>query len=135
MPERKSTLQVLDRKTYAADTPIFRQGDPGNAAYVVQSGEIEIWISEDNEKRVLGAVKAGGIFGEMSLIDNSVRMASATAVAPSVCIVIPDRLFQEKLSEADSFIVALLRIFCSNIRSMQETASASIEALADSDRK
>lgn len=119
MSTQKSGLQVLDRKTYAPGTPIFRQGDPGNAAYVVQSGEIEIWVSENAEKRVLGVVAAGGIFGEMALIDNSARMASATAIKPSVCIVIPDRMFQEKMSEADTFIVALLRIFCSNIRSMQ----------------
>lgn len=119
MSNQKSGLQVLDRKTYAEDSPIFRQGDPGNAAYVVQSGEVQIWVSEKGEKRVLGVVKAGGIFGEMALIDNSPRMASATATKPSVCIVIPDRLFQDKMNQADSFIVALLRIFCSNIRSMQ----------------
>ena len=131
MAERKAALQVLDRKTYAADTPIFRQGDPGNAAYIVQSGEIEIWVTDDGGKTVLGTIKAGGIFGEMSLIDNSARMASATAIESSVCIVIPDRLFQEKISEADSFVVALLRIFCSNIRSMQETGSDLTGELAD----
>lgn len=119
MSSQKNGLQVLDRKTYAPGTPIFRQGDPGNAAYVVQSGEIEIWVSENGEKRVLGVVTAGGIFGEMALIDNAARMASATATKASVCITIPDRLFQEKMNEADTFIVALLRIFCSNIRSMQ----------------
>ncbi len=122
MSNQKNGLQVLDRKTYAEETPIFRQGDPGNAAYVVQSGEVEIWTSEDGEKRVLGVVKAGGIFGEMALIDNSPRMASATAVKSSVCSAIPDRMFQEKMDQADTFIVALLRIFCSNIRSMQAAA-------------
>lgn len=122
MSSQKSGLQVLDRKTYAEGTPIFRQGDPGNAAYVVQSGEIEIWVSDDGERRVLGTVKAGGIFGEMALIDNAPRMASATAVKSSVCIVIPDRMFQEKMNQADTFIVALLRIFCGNIRSMQAAA-------------
>ena len=43
MATRKGGLQVLDRKSFAVDTPIFRRGDPGQAAYVVQSGEIEIW--------------------------------------------------------------------------------------------
>ena len=122
MSNQKSGLQVLDRKTYAEGTPIFRQGDPGNAAYVVQSGEIEIWVADDGERRVLGTVKAGGIFGEMALIDNAPRMASATAVKSSVCIVIPDRMFQEKMNQADTFIVALLRIFCGNNRSMQAAA-------------
>lgn len=130
MSEKKSGLQVLDRKTYGADTPVFRQGDPGNAAYVVQSGEVEIWVSENGEKRVLGVVKAGGIFGEMALIDNSLRMASATAIKQSVCIVIPDKLFQDKMNDADAFIVALLRIFCGNIRSMQVPPSGSPQSKA-----
>ena len=130
MPSSKNGLQVLDRKTYAEDTPIFRQGDPGNAAYVVQKGEVEIWVAENGEKRVLGVVKAGGIFGEMALIDNSPRMASATATKSTICIVIPDRMFQEKMNQADAFVVALLRIFCNNIRSMQVSAG---EATASED--
>ena len=80
MSQNKGGLQVLNRKSYSPDTPIFRQGDPGNAAYVVQTGKIEIWITEDDQRKVLGTIGAGGIFGEMALIDNSDRMASATAV-------------------------------------------------------
>jgi len=122
MSQNKAALQVLSRKTYATDTPIFRQGDPGNAAYVVQTGQIEIWVTEDDQKKVLGTIGPGGIFGEMALIDNSDRMASATAVEPSVCIMVPEKVFQDKMANADSFIVALLRIFCNNIRSMQQDA-------------
>lgn len=120
MSQNKGGLQVLSRKTYSPGTPIFRQGDPGNAAYVVQTGKIEIWVTDDDERKVLGAIGPGGIFGEMALIDNSDRMASATAVEPSVCIMVPERVFQDKMANADSFIVALLRIFCNNIRSMQQ---------------
>jgi CRP-like cAMP-binding protein len=86
----------------------------------VQKGKIEIWTTENDQKKILGTVGAGGIFGEMALIDNSERMASATAVESSVCIMVPERVFQDKMADADSFIVALLRIFCSNIRSMQQ---------------
>ena len=132
MASSKGGLQVLDRKSFAVGAPVCRRGDSGQAAYIVQSGEIEIWVSTDGIKTVLGTIKAGGIFGEMSLIDNSARMASATAVKPSVCIIISARVFEDKLSKADPFIIALLRIFCSNIRSMQETASALVEELADS---
>lgn len=120
MSQAKGPLQVLSRKTYAPGTPIFRQGDPGNAAYIVQTGQIEIWVMENDEKKILGEIGPGGIFGEMALIDNSDRMASATATESSVCIIVPDQVFQDKMESADSFIVALLRIFCNNIRSMQQ---------------
>lgn len=122
MSQKKGGLQVLSRKSYPPGTAIFKQGEPGNAAYIVQTGKVEIWVNEDDEKKVLGVIGAGGIFGEMALIDKSDRMASATAVDPTVCIAIPDQVFQEKIANTDSFIVALLRIFCNNIRSMQQAA-------------
>ena len=121
MSHQSNGLQVLNRKSYPEGTPIFRQGDPGNAAYIVQTGKVEIWVTENDEKKVLGVIGAGGIFGEMALIDQSPRMASATAVEPSVCIAVPDQVFQQKIANADAFIVALLRIFCNNIRSMQRS--------------
>ena len=123
MSQKVGGLQVLSRKSYPPGTAIFKQGDPGNAAYIVQTGKVEIWVSENDGKKVLGVIGAGGIFGEMALIDKSDRMASATAIDPTVCITIPDQVFQEKIANADSFIVALLRIFCNNIRSMQQTTN------------
>ncbi len=120
----KGGMQALNRKPYPAGAPIFSEGDPGNAAYIVQSGKVEIWVLEGDEKKILGVIGQGGIFGEMALIDNTNRMASATTIEETVCIAIPDRVFKEKLAKADSFIVALLRIFCNNIRSMQQTDDA-----------
>lgn len=117
--KKKTGLQVLDRKVFAEDMPIFREGDPGNAAYIVQKGRVEIWKTEGGKKNVLGIIGEGGIFGEMALVDNKPRMASATTLEPSVCMVVPNAVFQQKLENADSFIVALLRIFCRNIRTMQ----------------
>ncbi|MBL4721523.1 MAG: cyclic nucleotide-binding domain-containing protein [Alphaproteobacteria bacterium] len=112
-------MQVVDQKIFLVDDPIFREGDPGNAAYIVKKGNVQIWKMEDGEKRILGNIGRGGVFGEMALVDSQPRMASATAVEPTTCLIITDRSFREKLDSADAFIVALLRIFCRNIRAMQ----------------
>ena len=53
----------MSRKTYAPGTPIFRQGDPGNAAYVVQTGKIEIWVTDDDERAEAEAAAAFDDFG------------------------------------------------------------------------
>ena len=121
MAKPKNSLQALEHKVMAEDTPIFREGDPGNVAYVVQKGSVEIWKTEDGDKKVLGVIGRGGVFGEMALVDSEPRMASATTLEPTICLLIPDRVFTDKLEKADSFIVALLRIFCRNIRAMQTT--------------
>lgn len=99
---------------------IFREGDPPGCAYVVQSGKVEIFRGKGANRRLLGVVKPGGIFGEMSLIDNSPRMADAVAAETTVCLIVPPAAFREKLEKADPFIRALLRILVKNTRSMAE---------------
>ena len=99
---------------------IIREGDPPGCAYVVQSGKVEIFRGKGVNRRQLGTVLPGGIFGEMALIDNSPRMADAIAAADTVCLVIPPAAFRDKLDKADPFIRALLRILVRNTRSLAE---------------
>ena len=57
---------VLQRQTYQAGDNIFKEGDEGNLAYVVQAGEVEISKNINGEIVILGRVGQGGIFGEMA---------------------------------------------------------------------
>jgi CRP/FNR family transcriptional regulator, cyclic AMP receptor protein len=111
---------VLQRQTLQAGDRIFKEGDEGNLAYVVQSGEIEIFKDINGKNVVLGHVGQGGIFGEMALIDSKPRMASARASKGSTVIVITRPMFDEKLKKADPFIRGLLNILVDNIRSMNK---------------
>ncbi len=62
---------VLDRLTLQSGDFVFKEGEEGNQAYVVQDGAIEIVRgNSEGEDIVLGAVEKGGIFGEMALIDD-----------------------------------------------------------------
>ena len=116
--------EVLERKTCQPGERFFKEGDEGNRAYVVQAGEVVIIKStgdEDNDKAVvLGTIGKGGIFGEMALIDNQPRMASATALTGTTCVIIHDTVFHKKMQEADPFMAGLLRIFVRNIRSLTQ---------------
>lgn len=64
---------------------IFREGDPAGPVYLVERGIVRISKAKPGGETVLGEVGAGGIFGEMALIDASPRMATATAVGGAVC--------------------------------------------------
>lgn len=109
---------VLQRQTLQAGDRIFKEGDEGNTAYVVQSGEVEIFKSVDGKEVVLGRVGQGGIFGEMALIDSKPRMASARASKGSTIIVVTRDMFEQKLNKTDPFIRGLLNILVNNIRIM-----------------
>ncbi len=112
--------EILQRQTFQAGERIFREGDEGNLAYVVQSGEVEIFKDIEGEEKVLGVIGQGGIFGEMALIDSKPRMAAARASKGSTIIVVTRAMFEQKLKSADPFIRGLLNILTDHIRTMSK---------------
>ena len=111
---------VLQRQTFQAGDSIFKEGDEGNMAYVVQSGEVEIFKEIDGKDTVLGVVGQGGIFGEMALIDSKPRMACARASKGSTIIIVTRAMFEQKLGKADPFIRGLLNILVDNVRALSK---------------
>lgn len=111
---------ILQRQTFQAGDRIFKEGEEGNMAYIVQSGEIEIYREIDGVETILGKVGQGGIFGEMALVDAKPRMAGARASKGSTIIVVTREMFEQKLAKSDPFIRGLLNILVGNIRSMNK---------------
>ena len=109
---------VLERTTCAVGTNIFKEGDMGDRAYVIQQGLVEIVKSTDDGDIVLGTVGKGAIFGEMALIDDGPRMATARAAKACTLIVITRPAFEVKMARTDPFIRGLLKIVVENVRSV-----------------
>ncbi|MBL8834350.1 MAG: cyclic nucleotide-binding domain-containing protein [Rhodospirillales bacterium] len=116
--------QILPRKHFRAGRAIFRKGDAGDVAYVIQSGTVEIVRPVVDQRRIIASLAAGEIFGEMALIDGRPRMADAIALTDVTVLAIPVDQFEHKLKEADPFVRALLRMFVKNLRVMTEKAIA-----------
>ena len=76
-----SATGVLERKMYQDGDRIFKEGDEGLFAYLVQSGSVEIYREQTGQ--VITTIGAGGIFGEMALIDGKPRAASARSAGLS----------------------------------------------------
>src|SRR5262252_2698069 len=77
-------LKILERvvhiRTYNAGEPVFVETEPGAGMYVIRSGRVDIVLQYRSENRViLAELEAGDFFGEMALLGNTSR--SATAVA------------------------------------------------------
>ena len=80
MEERElaALAERLDEVERPEGTPLFHAGDPGDAAYVVLEGEVEIFFKNaTGERTVLETIRPGGFFGEISLLDSGPRTASA----------------------------------------------------------
>ncbi len=113
-------------KTIPKDSFVFREHETAQEAFIVKSGMIEIFKSfaeEGHEPRTvrLGTLKAGAMFGEMALIDDELRMASARAVGgPAEVYVISREQFNSKLDGVNLFISKLLQILSKNVRSSSD---------------
>jgi CRP/FNR family transcriptional regulator len=83
---------------YPKDMALFREGDKGEALYVVIEGAVRIMKSApDAGAEVMAFLERGGCFGEMALVDHFPR--SATAIAHEECVV----LFLERDAVLDLF--------------------------------
>ena len=90
------------------------------------NGKVEISHVVDGKNVSIGIVGPGAMFGEMALIDNERRMASARAHDGKVEILVISReIFQRKLSTADPFVKALIDILTSHIRGLASKISKS----------
>ncbi len=112
----------LERKTCRAGDTIFREGDSANQAFIVQEGEVAIVKSVEDKIKVLGTIGKGGIFGEMGLVDDRPRMATARAKTGATLIIVSREMFDEKLTKTDPFIRGLLNIFADNIRALSASS-------------
>ena len=107
------------KATYNEGEFIFREGELGDTAFVLLDGTVQISRHDVGKTIPIGIVNVGGIFGEMALIDDGERMASAQAVGVSTeALVISRRVFEEKLESADPFLRALIGILTKRVRPM-----------------
>ena len=128
---------LLRGRSVGADEQLFREGDPGDRFYIVHSGAIEI-VKErprgDNER--LAVKRAGEAFGEMSLLTDSPRSATARAVEASNLLFVTRDQFEELLG-GDTLPLRLLRGLARALRALdvrfaaRESGASAIDALRE----
>ncbi|OAN45617.1 cAMP-binding protein [Paramagnetospirillum marisnigri] len=125
---------VARRVVFPAGTVIFSEGEPGTTAYVVESGKVEVYKTVADKTIPIGRIDQGGIFGEMALIDDHPRMASAKALEETACVIIgKERLFQQ-MDKAPRGVRVIVNALLGNIRAMgTELAEASVILARDKD--
>jgi CRP/FNR family transcriptional regulator, cyclic AMP receptor protein len=104
--------KVIDELKVPLGHTLFQAGDPGDSLFIVQSGEIELFIKDTaGQKIVLATPSAGDMFGELAMLDYGPRTATAVALQDSDVLVL-DRedlvlLFQKKPEAALHMLAAL----------------------------
>ncbi len=87
--ELKQIFKISSKKVYRKGEVIFKEGTIGNEMHIIISGEVAITKKfKKDEDSVLNALKAGDSFGEMAIVDESPRYATASAESDCVLIAI-----------------------------------------------
>ena len=110
------TENLVQRRFYQEGDQIFFEGDDGNTAYGIQSGEVEVFTIKDGVEKILGTFKKNDIFGEMGLIIGQPRMASARCKENASIIVITKGEFEQRLEKIDPFVRGLVKLMIHHIR-------------------
>ena len=106
-------------RSYDAGKVIFSEGEPGEAAYIVDQGEVELSALTNGEHVVFAELKKGEIFGEMALIDNQLRSATAIAKTPVKLVVLTRKFIREKIDLSDKFVAMTLKVVLERYREMR----------------
>ena len=103
--------------SYQPGDIIMQQGDPGDCAYIVESGRVEIvLIGENGQEQHLGVRGEGAMIGEMALIDRAPRSATIRAVETCKLLKITEEDFTQRLDKADPIIKMATQVILTRYR-------------------
>lgn len=110
-------------KTFKANEVLFKEGQQGDAAYILTRGEVEISSTVAGRKKVLARLKPVSMFGEMALIlEDNKRTATAMTTRESRMVFISRDNFEKALTDLPPTISTLINVLVSRLRTSTRNA-------------
>ncbi len=125
----EETLFQRFGKEFPKGTVLFREGEPGKEMFVIQSGRIAISKRVRDAEKVLAVLGPGEFFGEMSIISNRPRNATATVSEDAKLLVIDPKTFEGMIRGNAEIAVRMIKKLAERL----SEADAQIENLMHSD--
>jgi CRP-like cAMP-binding protein len=117
-----------DRVKYASGQTLFRQGDPGDAAYVVLSGDADVLIETPAGEQKVAEVEPNSIVGEIAILCDVSRTATVKAASPLEALRIRKEHFVQLLSENPGMAMEIMRVLADRLaRTTSELTQAKSE--------
>lgn len=119
----------LDREVFAAGEQIFKEGDTGDCAYLIEKGIVEVIITEHGSERRVSLMGKNEMFGEVALIDHRPRTATVRAVEKTVLVPIRRKLVDGLLEKCDPILKHLLLLVLERFRNNQSANHETVVAI------
>ncbi len=121
----KELLKLAEKvklQTYAAGEALVKQGDEGDAFFIVRSGEVKLSVTEHRREVEIGRFGESYFFGEMSLLTGERRAATVTALMDTDVVVIDRMAFDEILRSKPSIAKAMSKVIEKRKKQIAEKA-------------
>ena len=112
MPEINIFKNDSNFRIYEPRAVIFQRGDPSDCMYAVIEGEVDILVNE----QVIDTARSGTLIGEMAMIDNSPRSATAVAKTRAKLVPVSQKQFLFMVQQTPFFSIQVMQIMADRLR-------------------
>ena len=119
MPETRLFQHSSDARSVPAGATIYREGDARDYMYAVVEGEVDLLVKGQRVE----TIGQGGIFGEMALIDQADRIATAVARTDARIVPVDERRFLFMIQETPNFSLHVMRVLSDRLRRLDPSLS------------
>ncbi len=111
------SADLIQRYVFPKGTMLFRKGEARQCAYLIDKGSVDIiGNDEGGEDRLLCHIGPGEIFGEMALVDDTPRTATAITQTECEIFIIPRSALQNRLQGLDPIVMLLISLLIERYR-------------------
>lgn len=114
---------------------IFREGDTTQEAYRILKGRVEISIAGEGKSVILAQLGEGDIFGEMAMVDERPRSASAQALDVTECEVLTAENFNEAVLQRPEILIPYLASFFERLRTANDRLRMEMRLRAQAEQR
>jgi len=111
-------MKSFNRQIIPANSMIFQEGDIAHCAYLLKSGRVDITVYQNGKHVLLTTIKPNQLFGELALIDDAPRSATAMAVESSEVIVVKPEDLKRHVDDLDEFMKYWVAYLMDRIRDL-----------------
>lgn len=112
--EMEAIRSYSEERAYPAGTTIFRQGDAGEALYIILDGMVDAMVHQDATGREIrvNTMTGGAVFGEMAILDPQPRSATVVAVEDTTCLRISAEQLETLNARNPSLGLRVMKYMC-----------------------
>jgi CRP-like cAMP-binding protein len=122
LADRADSIRDVMETVHLSDgQALFRRGEPGDAFYIIDSGQVRIFtLDEDSSELTLNTLGPGEAFGELALVDGRPRSASAAALGPTTLRCLRREDFLARVHTSPALTDTVIRLLSQRTRHMTD---------------